>query len=89
MQRWKIDLERGQFFLYKAAPEAPKLLFRYMAYQINKMLQAQGMGRHSEQEMLQIARTDFESLSNFLGTLVGQSYMCMYIGMIYRFDFVL
>ena len=65
VQRWVQAVDKD--FLQMALA-VPTLVLKFLALPtIRKMAWAQGMGRHSQQDVLHIARRDLTALTHFLG----------------------
>ena len=64
LDRWLYDENKTIFELLKIPKFAAWLVRKLL---ISKQTHAQGMGRHSEEEVVHIARLDLEAISNYIG----------------------
>lgn len=81
--RWLDDanFKKGpaSFFNSVPAPFRP-IVFKMVKNQITKALKAQGLGRHSKEEMIELTKKDITSLSDFLGEkpfFMGNEMTCI------------
>lgn len=68
LQRWVYDPKHG--IDVKTHMKVPWLFFRIVGNLVKKQSYAQGVGRHSEEEMLQVMDEDLQALSKFLGITI-------------------
>ena len=66
IERWIYDENHN---LYKFL-KLPTLIRYLMLRKVKNMCYAQGMGRHSQEEVYHILEEDFKAVSNYLGKLL-------------------
>ena len=65
MQRWVYTPDNWKFLC--STCNAPKLIIYKFSKHFKQQAHAQGMGRHSYEEMQEIGKSDMRCLSTFLG----------------------
>ena len=71
MQRWGTGIDR-EFFRQAGCSSLTFLFLKtFVAPVFRKMAYSQGMGRHTKEEILHIARRDLTALSDFIGESLG------------------
>ena len=66
IERWIYDENHNVFKLLKL----PTLIGCLILRKVKNMSYAQGMGRHSQEEVYHIMEKDFKAVSNYLGKLL-------------------
>ena len=79
IQRWIYNIDNWESMRKGLIPKvnptmARFILGRFQGY-VQKMVYAQGMGRHTQEEVYTIARGDLESVSNFIGKCLWYSVL--------------
>ncbi|XP_052722081.1 failed axon connections homolog [Crassostrea angulata] len=65
LRRWVFDPEHG--IDVKKHMKVPWIFFRIVGNMVKKQSYAQGVGRHTEEEVMQVMDEDLQALSKFLG----------------------
>ena len=65
MVLWRYQYDDRKFL--NEVYQVPVLIIWYIAWLAGQQAYAQGMGRHSKEEVMDIAKGDLEALSTYLG----------------------
>lgn len=83
LRRWVFDPEHG--IDVKKHMKVPWIFFRIVGNMVKKQSYAQGVGRHTEEEVMQVMDEDLQALSKFLGIILytffggGGWYKCSFL----------